>query len=422
MVLRVQRLMGDAPLVQKAREPLGALDGNGADQAGLALAVALGDVIRHRVELRIHRAVDQIVHVLALHGPVGRDSEDGQLVDLAEFRIFGHSRAGHARELLVETEVVLERDGSQGLALLLDAHMLLGFDGLVQALGIAAPFHDAAGEFVHDLDLAVHHHVIHIAMEEELRLQGLLEVISQLCGRISVDVLYAQHGFDAIKAHLGGVDGLLRLIHLEVLVQLELRHHRSEALVGLRGLATQARYDERGAGFVDEDGVHLVHHGEMVTALHAVLRPHHHVVTQVVEAELRIGTVGHIGLIGGHLLNGLHAALDEAHLHPQEAVDASHPLGVALGQVIVHGDDVHVVAGDGIQVARQGGHERLAFAGLHLGDLSGVQSHATDELHVEMTQPYGTHAGLAHGGERLREQVLQRLPCLIALPQASGHA
>ena len=38
------------------------------------------------------------------------------------------------------------------------------------------------------------------------------------------------------------------------------------------------------------------------------------------------------------------------------------------GEVVVHGDDVHAVAGDGVQVARERGDERLALACLHLGD------------------------------------------------------
>jgi len=41
-----------------------------------------------------------------------------------------------------------------------------------------------------------------------------------------------------------------------------------------------------------------------------------------------------------------------------------HPLGVALGQVVVHRDHVHAVAGQRIQVAREGRDQRLALAGL----------------------------------------------------------
>ena len=56
--------------------------------------------------------------------------------------------------------------------------------------------------------------------------------------------------------------------------------------------------------------------------------------------------------------------------HPEEAVEAAHPLRVAAGQVVVDRDDVHALAFERVQVGGQGRDQRLAFAGLHLGDLA----------------------------------------------------
>ena len=78
---------------------------------------------------------------------------------------------------------------------------------------------------------------------------------------------------------------------------------------------------------------------------------------------------------------------DDADLHAQGLVDAAHPFGVAFGEVIVDGDDVDALAREGIQIDRQGSDQRLAFAGLHLGDRALVQDHAADELDVEMALP-----------------------------------
>ena len=76
--------------------------------------------------------------------------------------------------------------------------------------------------------------------------------------------------------------------------------------------------------------------------------------------------------------------LDHADRHAEEPVDPSHPLRVAAGQVVVHRDDVDALAGERVQVGGQGGDQRLAFAGLHLGDLAAVQDDAADQLHVEV--------------------------------------
>ena len=75
---------------------------------------------------------------------------------------------------------------------------------------------------------------------------------------------------------------------------------------------------------------------------------------------------------------------DDADGEAEELVDLAHPLGVALGQVVVDGDDVDAVAGERVEVAGERGDEGFAFAGLHFGDLALVENHAADELHVEV--------------------------------------
>ena len=54
--------------------------------------------------------------------------------------------------------------------------------------------------------------------------------------------------------------------------------------------------------------------------------------------------------------------------HAEEAVNLAHPLRVATGQVVVDRDDVDALALERVQIGGQRGDERLAFAGLHLGD------------------------------------------------------
>ena len=86
----------------------------------------------------------------------------------------------------------------------------------------------------------------------------------------------------------------------------------------------------------------------------------------------------------------------------EEAVEPAHPLGVAPRQVVVDGDHVHALAGERVQVDRQRRHQRLAFAGAHLGDLALVQRHAADELHVEVAHLQRALAGLRAPRRRLR--------------------
>ena len=146
-----------------------------------------------------------------------------------------------------------------------------------------------------------------------------------------------------------------------------------------------------------------------------------HVVAQVVEAELGVRAVGDVGLVGRLLLlGGLHV-LQDADGDAERVVDRAHPLGVAAGEVVVDGDDVDALARERVEARRRACRERLALAGLHLGDVAAVQDHAADELHVEVAHAHRALAGLADDGERLGEQVVERLAALRALAQR-GHA
>ena len=107
-------------------------------------------------------------------------------VNVLEFIGFGVGRAGHARELSVHAEEVLERDRSHRLIFLLDLHAFLGFDGLMQALAPAAARHQSARKFVDDDDFVVLHDVVLVAMEKRMRAQGGIEMVHQndVLGRI----------------------------------------------------------------------------------------------------------------------------------------------------------------------------------------------------------------------------------------------
>ena len=141
--------------------------------------------------------------------------------------------------------------------------------------------------------------------------------------------------------------------------------------------------DERRTRIVDEHGVHLVHDGKVVLALHQVLLADGHVVTQVVETELVVRSEGDVALVGLAARVGVGLVLvDAVHGQAVEHIQRAHPLGVTLGQVVVDGHHVHAFAREGVQEHRERGHEGLALARRHFRDLTLVQGDAADELDV----------------------------------------
>ena len=166
--------------------------------------------------------------------------------------------------------------------------------------------------------------------------------------------------------------------------------------------------------------VDFVDDRENVPALDHVLHAVLHVVAQVVEAKLVVGAVGNIAVVSDLALLVVEPVHDDAGLEPEEAVDLAHPLGVALGEIIVDGDDMNTTASQRVEIDRQSRDQRLAFAGLHLGDLALVQDHAADQLHVEVPLPDGALGRLAHGRERRHQDVVERLAFGELLLEGNG--
>ena len=138
-----------------------------------------------------------------------------------------------------------------------------------------------------------------------------------------------------------------------------------------------------------------------------VLEPELHVVAQIVEAELVVGAVGDVAEIGLLALHVVEVVDDAADRQAEKLVDLAHPFGVAAGQVIVDRDDVHALAGQRVEIDRQGRDQGLAFAGLHLGDHAAMQHDAAHQLHVEMALAEGALGRLAHGREGVDQQVVE---------------
>ena len=65
-----------------------------------------------------------------------------------------------------------------------------------------------------------------------------------------------------------------------------------------------------------------------------------------------------------------------------EHIERSHPLGVTLGEIVVHGYDMYTIAREGVEEHRQSGDERLTLTSSHLGNLSLVKYDTTEELYV----------------------------------------
>ena len=260
---------------------------------------------------------------------------------------------------------------------------------------------------------------------------GLIDVVGDGAVLGIAQVLQMEELLGLLNAAGGEGHGLGLLIHdvvgiqLGIFLLLGVGLHDGEALqltdedlrhvIHLGGLIALTGDDEGGTSLVDQDGVHLVHDGEVVLALHQLVGVDGHIVAEIVKAHLVVGTVGYVSQICLLTLGLVHVVDNETHLEAEETVHLTHPLAVALGKVIVDGDDMDTLAAQCVKVGGEGSHQRLTFTGLHLGDAALMEDDAADELHRVGAHAQHAVGCLADGGKSLGENVVQRLAVLETL-------
>jgi len=75
---------------------------------------------------------------------------------------------------------------------------------------------------------------------------------------------------------------------------------------------------------------------------------------------------------------------------------------------------MHALAGQRIEIGREGGHQGLTLARTHLRDIAEVQRGPAHELDVVVALTQGPSGCLAHRRESLGQQVIQALTRLVA--------
>src|ERR1700733_2050669 len=291
----------------------------------------------------------------------------------------------------------------------------------MQAIGPAAAGHQTAGEFVHNDDFAVFHDVLNVTVIESVGLNGGLDVMLEVPVLGVGNIADAQHLLDFYPAFVGNRDAAMLFIDdvvarvllglagsdIDFLTFFKLGDDAVDPGVLIGGLLAGSGNDERGAGFVDQDGIDFVDDGEIVSALHAVVQIELHVVAQIVEAELVVGAIGNIGGVGFTALLIVEVVNDDAHAEAEETIQFAHPLGVALGQIVIHRDNMHAASAQGVQINGQSGDQGFSFAGLHFRDLALVQNHATDQLHIEVAHVQNATATFANHGEGFFQKLIE---------------
>ncbi len=395
--------------LESGGDQLGHFDGSGSNEGGLLLRVESQDFPCDHAELSFVGLVDDVGLVNTEAWSVGGDGDNVKTVDLAELVFFGLCRTGHTAELLVKSEEVLEGDGCNGLALVLNGNAFLCFECLVEAVAEAATEHHAPGVFIDDHDFSVSDDVVDISGEEAVGFDGCVDVVEEF--GIAGDVVDSHQLFNAVHTFFGKAGVVVLLIGGPVLLGFELDNDLVDLVVDGDVLHRRAADDVRGSGFVDQNRVNFVDDGEVELTHAEVFFAERHVVSEVVKSEFVVGSVGDVARVGfpadagaevevarvsefvaARLIDvaaaelvGLFAlTLDDSDTEAEEVVNRTHPDGVASGEVVVDGNEVGTASGECVEDQRRSSNKGLSFTSLHFGDSTLVENETADELDVKV--------------------------------------
>ncbi len=279
--------------------------------------------------------------------------------------------------------------------------------------GITAARHHAAGKLVDDDDFVVADDVVLVAGEELVGLQRIVDVVNDgdvfdVVKRFALQqTRLPQQVLELFGAVFGEVGRALLFIDF-VVFRRQKRNEGVDGVVEVGAVVQRAGDDERRARLIDEDRVDFIDDRIVVATLHHLGAVVFHVIAQIIEAELVIRRVGDVAGIGLAALVVVQTVHDDAGRQPEEAVEPAHRGRVALGEIVVDGDDMHALAGECVEVDRKGRHQRLAFTGLHFGDGAAMKDHGAGQLHVEGAHVQNTARRFTGDSESRDQKIVQR--------------
>ena len=286
--------------------------------------------------------------------------------------------------------------------------------------------HETACEAINDDNVFVLNDVVNLVLHNAVCLDGNVNVVIDASIFGIGEVCNAEELLGLLNTVLGKNCGTSLLVNDEVLlvyVKILLGVHLLDYVAGhcsdkfvchlvkVGGLGALTRDDKGSSRLVDKDGVHLVNDCEVMSTLYHSLLVNNHVVTEVVEAKLVVGTVCDVGSVCLTLFVTLLTVNDKTCGKAKEAVYTAHLVRVTLCKVVVNRYDMHALAAECVKVCGQGSNECLTFTCLHLCDTTLVEKNTTDELYLEGTLAENSLVCLTYKGKCLGKNIVK---CLAA--------
>ena len=178
--LRIQHLVRNTSEIQHTTQEFGYLDAGRTNKNRPTLLYQTNNLVNYGIVFLTLGAVNTVIEVDTCHRLIGRNNDYVEFIYVPELTCFRLGRTGHTGQLVVHTEVVLQRNRSESLCCTLDLDVFFRFHSLVQTIRPAATFHDTAGLLIDNLHLVVIDDIVHILLEQRVCFEQLVHGVYAL--------------------------------------------------------------------------------------------------------------------------------------------------------------------------------------------------------------------------------------------------
>ena len=207
-----------------------------ANQNRAACVVEPLDFVDDSLVFFAYCLIYEVFLVVADYGTVCGDDAYVEFVYFPKFASLRLRRTGHAREFFIHAEVVLECDCGESLGCCLHFDAFLGFNRLVETVGIAATFEDTSCAFFHDFHLVVHYDIFNVALKHRVGFEELVDGVDAFgfCGKVAHNLVASLHLFFLAE---------VRMFEFRNFAA-DVRHHEKLRVVGVVGDEVDAFFCE----------------------------------------------------------------------------------------------------------------------------------------------------------------------------------
>ena len=158
-----------------------------------------------------------------------------------------------------------------------------------------------------------------------------------------------------------------------------------------------------------------------MAALSEVFLICHHVVTEVVKAELVVCTVGDVAVVSRLLFSLCLIVDNETCGEAEELVDTSHFLLTHFCKVLVNGNDVNALACKGVEVRGENCNESFTLTCLHFCDSSLMEKDTAHELNSEGALAENSVCRLSDNRKGVGKDIVKSLSCAELIFEEGSH-